>query len=113
MTEVAARQGLGLSAPPSRQDVISALLTEYGNSFGRGDGSPSAFSPVLADKELPPPPPRSDSLKDKPLPAVQRAEQRMSMKFQLRRKRISLNSALSRKVKSCVANLGLLVRVCA
>jgi hypothetical protein len=86
MAEVMSQQGFGLSVPSSRQDVISALLNEYGNSFGRGDGSPCSFSPVPADKELPPPPPRSDSLKDKPLPAVQRAEQRMSMKFQLRGK---------------------------
>lgn len=78
-----AQQGYGLTVPSSRQDVISALLNEYGNSFGRGDG-PSALSPVPTEKELPAPPPRSDSLRNKPLPAVQRAEQRMSMKFQLR-----------------------------
>ncbi|KAH7402504.1 hypothetical protein BKA66DRAFT_564419 [Pyrenochaeta sp. MPI-SDFR-AT-0127] len=67
-----AQQGLGLSAPTSRQDVISALLNDYGNSFK---------SPVPTLKDLPPPPPpRGDSLKNKPLPAVQR----MSMKFQLR-----------------------------
>lgn len=87
MAQVMSQQGFGLSVPGSRQDVISALLNDYGNSFGRGDSSPSAYSPVPADKELPPPPPRSDSL-DKPLPAVQRAEQRMSMKFQLRGRRI-------------------------
>ncbi|KAF1913846.1 hypothetical protein BDU57DRAFT_324467 [Ampelomyces quisqualis] len=84
MAEVMSQQGFGMSVPSSRQDVISELLNEYGTSFGRGDGSPCVRSPVLADKELPPPPPRSDSLEDKPLPAVQRAEQRMSMKFQLR-----------------------------
>ncbi|KAF2823574.1 hypothetical protein CC86DRAFT_372506 [Ophiobolus disseminans] len=84
MTDFMAQQGYGLSAPSSRQDIVSALLSEYGNSFGHGDGSPSAFSPVPADKELPSPPPRSDSLRNKPLPAVARAEQRMSMKFQLR-----------------------------
>lgn len=88
MTDYLSPQGYGLSAPSSRQDIVSALLSEYGNSFGRGDGSPSNYSPVPADKELPPPPPRSDSLRNKPLPAVQRAEQRMSMKFQLRGKRI-------------------------
>jgi hypothetical protein len=90
MTEVMATQGFKLSAPPSRQDVISALLTEYGNSFGRGDASPSAFSPLPIDKELPSPP-RSDSLANKPLPAVQRAEQRMSTKFQLRGKFVLYN----------------------
>lgn len=90
MTDVMAQPGYGLSVPSSRQDVISELLNDYGSSFGRGDG-PSVLSPVPADKELPPPPP-SDSLKSKPLPAVQRAEHRMSMKFQLRGERISLRS---------------------
>jgi hypothetical protein len=86
MADVMAPQGgFKLSAPPSRQDVVSALLTEYGTSFGRGDISSSILSPVPSEKELPLPP-RSDSLADKPLPAVQRAEQRMSMKFQLRGK---------------------------
>jgi hypothetical protein len=88
MTEVMTQQGHGLTAPSSRQDIVSALLNEYGNSFGYGDRSPSTFSPVPADKELPPPPPGSDGLKNKPLPAVERAEQRMSMKFKLRGKRI-------------------------
>jgi hypothetical protein len=90
MAEVMAQQGFGLGVPASRQDVVSALLNDYGNSFGRDDASsPSAFSPVPADKELPPPPPpRSDGMRNKPLPAVQRAEQRMSAKFQLRGKRI-------------------------
>ncbi|KAH7406053.1 hypothetical protein DE146DRAFT_431961 [Phaeosphaeria sp. MPI-PUGE-AT-0046c] len=83
MAEVMSQQGFGLSVPTSRQDIISQLLNDYGNSFGRGDVSSSAYSPVAVDKELPPPPPQSDSL-DKPLPAVQRAEQRMSTKFQLR-----------------------------
>jgi hypothetical protein len=83
-----ARQNIGLSAPQSRQDIVSALLTQYGNSFASDGTSPSgsAFSPVPADKELPPPPPGSDSMRNKPLPAVQRAEQRMSTKFQLRSK---------------------------
>ncbi|KAL1796824.1 hypothetical protein ACET3X_005364 [Alternaria dauci] len=79
MTDVMAQQGL-LSAPASRQDIVSALLNDYGNSFGRGDASPSTYSPVPADKELPPPPPRSDSLARKPLPAALR----MQAKFQLR-----------------------------
>lgn len=89
MAEVMLQQRTGLSAPASRQDVVSALLSAYGSSFGPGDGSPSAFSPVSADKALPPPPPpRSDSLQlqKKPLPAVRRAEERMSTKFQLRGK---------------------------
>ncbi|KAL5117770.1 hypothetical protein ACEQ8H_004380 [Pleosporales sp. CAS-2024a] len=82
MTHVMAQQSHGLSVPSSRRDVISALLHDYGTSFGRGDGS-SALSPVPAEKDLPRPPP-SDILRNKPLPAVQRAEQRMSTKFQLR-----------------------------
>jgi len=97
MTDFMAPTGYGLSAPSSRQDIVSALLSAYGNSFGHGEGSPSTFSPVPADKELPPPPPRSDSLRNKPLPAVERAEQRMSMKFQLRGKlmaNISFRSAV-------------------
>lgn len=86
MADIMAQPGLGLTAPTSRQDIISALLNDYGNSFGRGDASSSDYySPVPALKELPlppPPPPRSDSIKidRKPLPAVQR----MNMKFQLR-----------------------------
>ncbi|CAN9296331.1 unnamed protein product [Alternaria alternata] len=79
MTDVMAQRGL-LSAPASRQDIVSALLNDYGNSFGRGDASPSAYSPVPADKELPPPPPRSDNIARKPLPAALR----MQAKFQLR-----------------------------
>jgi hypothetical protein len=83
-----ARQNIGLSAPQSRQDIVSALLNQYGSSFASDGTSPSGstFSPVPADKELPPPPPSSDSMRNKPLPAVQRAEQRMSTKFQLRSK---------------------------
>jgi hypothetical protein len=75
-----------LNAPSSRQDIVSALLNDYGNSFGYGDASPSAYSPVPALKELPTLPPRSNSIIRKPLPAVQR----MNMKFQLRGKQISL-----------------------
>ncbi|KAI4956357.1 hypothetical protein J4E91_000568 [Alternaria rosae] len=79
MTDVMAQQSM-LSAPASRQDVVSALLNDYGNSFGRGDASPSTWSPVPADKKLPAPPPRSDSIARKPLPAALR----MEAKFQLR-----------------------------
>jgi hypothetical protein len=100
MNRVAAPQGFGLTAPSSRQDVVSALLSAYGSSFEHSDVSPSKFSPVPVDKELPPPPPRSDSLRNKPLPAVQRAEQRMSMKFQLRGKilvRVSEENQVERR----------------
>lgn len=84
MTEVMVRQALALSPPSSRQDIVSALLSDYGNSFGHDDASPTTYSPIPPLKDLPPPPPppRTDSLKNKPLPAVQR----MSMKFQLRGK---------------------------
>lgn len=79
-------------APASRQDIISALLDGYGNSFGRGDESPYNYSPVPALKELPPPPPaereRSNS-NDKPLPSAGY----MSMRFQLRGKEYILNTS--------------------
>lgn len=82
MADIMAQPGFGLSRPASRQDIISALLNDYGNSFGRDDASPTVYSPVPAMKELPPPPPpRSDSLGSKLLlPAVQH----MNRKFQLR-----------------------------
>ncbi|KAL6703766.1 hypothetical protein ACN47E_009065 [Coniothyrium glycines] len=81
MTEVMTQPGLGMTGPSSRQDIVSALLYDYGTSFGHGDESPSTYSPVPALKELPPPPPpRADNLRNRPLPAVQR----MSMKFPLR-----------------------------
>jgi len=89
MTDYMTQQGFGLIAPSSRQDIVSALLSEYGNSFGSDNRDPSVFSPVTANKELPLPPPRSDSLMHKPLPAVARAEMRMSMKFQLRGKHVA------------------------
>ncbi|KAF1939085.1 hypothetical protein EJ02DRAFT_265940 [Clathrospora elynae] len=66
-------------APTSRQDIVSALLNDYGSSFGRGDATASSYSPVPTFKELPPPP-RSNNLARKPLPAVQK----MMMKFELR-----------------------------
>jgi hypothetical protein len=86
MTETMTQRGVGLFAPTSRQDVVSQLLSAYANSFGQGNPSPSRLSPAPADKALPPPPPRSDSLARKPLPAFERAEQRMSTKFPLRSK---------------------------
>lgn len=86
MTETMTQRGVGLLAPTSRQDIVSQLLSAYANSFGQGDPSPSRLSPVPVDKELPPPPPRSDSLVRKPLPAFERAEERMSAKFPLRSK---------------------------
>ncbi|KAF2275896.1 uncharacterized protein EI97DRAFT_60161 [Westerdykella ornata] len=73
MTEVMIPSNFGLSVPSSRQDVISALLNEYGTSFGQTE--PPSWSPVPAPKELPPPPQGSH---EKPLPSA------MSMRFQLR-----------------------------
>ena len=74
MTTLVSQPGLGLTAPSSRQDIISALLNEYGNSFG-GDTSPyNNYSPIPALKELPPPPPK-DTEKSHPA---------LMMRFQLR-----------------------------
>lgn len=87
MADTMAQQSYGLlTRPTSRQDIISALLNDYGNSFGRDDASPTAYSPVPAMKELPPPPQpsRADSIRSKSLLS---AVQRMNMKFQLRGKR--------------------------
>ena len=72
--------------PSAREDIVSALLSDYGNSFEPGDPSPSLHSPTPATKELPPPPPppRSDSIARKPLPA----SERMDAKFQLRGKSV-------------------------
>lgn len=101
MTDVMAQSSLGLNAPASRQDIVSALLNDYGNSFGRGEISPSTYSPVPALKELPPPP-RGDSLDyNKPLPAVQR----MSMKFQLRGKLESFLEAPLQEVEASVMGI--------
>lgn len=85
MTEVMAQQSLDLP-PSSRQDVVSALLNDYGSSFGRGNTSPYSYSPVPAMKELPPPPPEKERnyINDKPLPSA--GHMSMSMRFQLRGK---------------------------
>ncbi|PSN69971.1 hypothetical protein BS50DRAFT_585460 [Corynespora cassiicola Philippines] len=57
MAGIMAQQGLGLTAPSNRQDIVSALLSDYGNSFE----SPDPRSPYAQDqKELPPPPPDSN-----------------------------------------------------
>lgn len=69
MTDVMAQQGLGLNTPTSRQDVVSALLNDY-------YASSSPLSPAF--KELPSPPPGSES--------TTLAVQRMNKKFQLRGK---------------------------
>jgi hypothetical protein len=37
MTSVMNPPGLGLEVPSSRQDVISALLNDYADSFGQND----------------------------------------------------------------------------
>jgi hypothetical protein len=84
-TNITVQQTLAIT-PSSRQDIVSALLSDYGNSFEPGDTSPSLYSPALANKELPlpPPPPRSDSIVRKPVPA----SERMDAKFQLRGKQL-------------------------
>jgi hypothetical protein len=74
MTSVMNPPGLGLEVPSSRQDVISALLNDYADSFGQNDADYGPM-PIPALKELPPPPPSSS---EKPLPSA------LSMRFQLR-----------------------------
>lgn len=72
--------------PTSRQDIVSALLNDYGNSFEDDNSSPYQISPMLSSKELPPPPvetPREEGNgTDRPLPAAEK----MNMPFQLRGK---------------------------
>ncbi|KAF2751692.1 hypothetical protein M011DRAFT_454623 [Sporormia fimetaria CBS 119925] len=73
MTQVMTQPGLSLSVPTSRQDIISALLNDYGTSFGEADGY--GLSPQPNIKELPPPPP------------IEQEKSRitaMNMRFQLR-----------------------------
>lgn len=88
MAEVMAQQGASLGAPSSRQDVVSELLDDYTyeDSYDVEDMSPKA-SLAPAFKELPPPPPRTDSLRDPKAEAIQR----MNTKFQLRGKQFSLH----------------------
>ncbi|KAH7126754.1 hypothetical protein B0J11DRAFT_285406 [Dendryphion nanum] len=74
MASIISQPGLGLTAPSSRQDIISALLNDYGNSFGADTSPYSSYSPNPALKELPPPPPKDDG---KPLSGLM-------MRFQLR-----------------------------
>ena len=83
MTEVMAQQGAALVAPSSRHDVVSELLDDYTyeDSYDTGDVSPkSALAPTF--KDLPPPPPQTESLRDPKAEAIQR----MNAKFQLRGK---------------------------
>ncbi|EMD65472.1 hypothetical protein GGP41_010357 [Bipolaris sorokiniana] len=79
MSDIITQHTLAIT-PSSRQDIVSALLSDYGNSFEPDGKSPSVYSPTSATKELPPPPPRSDSIARKPVPA----SERMDAKFQLR-----------------------------
>lgn len=74
----------GLSAPTSRQDIISALLNDYATSFGRGDACTSVYSPVQELKSLPPTP---NDIPRKQLPP---GVQAMHAKFQLRGKQTLL-----------------------
>ena len=85
MAEIMAQQGAALNAPTSRQDVVSELLDDYTyeDSYDEEEVSPkSSLAPAF--KELPPPPPRTDSLRDPKAEAFQR----MNTKFQLRGKRV-------------------------
>ena len=101
MTAYMAQPRLNLP-PASRQDIISALLNDYGNSFQGGDSSPYQYSPVSSPKDLPPTPPAKEGKysHDKPLPPVGR----MSMRFQLRGNKFTL-------ISSCV--VGVVGVVCA
>ncbi|KAL5435705.1 hypothetical protein PMIN06_001451 [Paraphaeosphaeria minitans] len=76
----------GLSLPPSsRQDVVSALLNDYGSSFEDGSSWPSKSSPVSAFKELPPPPPPDNSrARDYSIGNLSPAVQKMNTPFRLR-----------------------------
>lgn len=72
-----------LSLPPSsRQDVISALLNDYGSSF-----EDVYTSPVPASKELPPPPPAERAReRDFSNDEASTAVQKMNTPFRLRGK---------------------------
>ncbi|KAF2440358.1 hypothetical protein P171DRAFT_99607 [Karstenula rhodostoma CBS 690.94] len=75
----------GLSLPPSsRQDIVSALLNDYGNSFEDGDSSTYETSQVAAFKELPPPPPERARAGDYDDGKASLGVQKMNMPFQLR-----------------------------
>ncbi|KAJ4992734.1 hypothetical protein SVAN01_01780 [Stagonosporopsis vannaccii] len=81
MTEVMNQHAAALTASSSRQDVVSELLDDYTyeDAYDVEDASPqSSLAPAF--KELPPPPPRTDSLRDAKAEAIQR----MNTKFQLR-----------------------------
>ncbi|KAG9379106.1 hypothetical protein A1F94_010875 [Pyrenophora tritici-repentis] len=76
MADVMSQQGL--SAPHSRQDIISALLNEYATGFGRGDACNSVYSPIQELKSLPPTP------HDIPRKQLPPGVQAMHAPFQLR-----------------------------
>ncbi|KAF1934270.1 uncharacterized protein M421DRAFT_411 [Didymella exigua CBS 183.55] len=82
MAEVMGQQGAALTAPPSRQDIVSELLDDYTYEDSYDAESVSSLAPAF--KELPPPP-RTDSLRDPKAEAIQR----MNTKFQLREDDIS------------------------
>lgn len=86
MAEIMAHQGASLIAPASRQDVVSELLDDYTyETYDAEDVSPkSGLAPAF--KDLPLPPPRTDSLRDPKAEAIQR----MNTKFQLRGKQCVL-----------------------
>lgn len=93
MAEVMHQHESALAAPSSRQDVVSELLDDYDytyeDAYNVEDVSPnSKLAPAF--KELPPPPPRTDSLRDAKAEAIQR----MNTKFQLRGKLIFLHTAV-------------------
>ena len=98
MTEVMAQQRAALAAPASRHDVVSELLDDYTyeDSYDAEDLSPkSTLAPAF--KELPSPPPRTDSLRDPKAEAIQR----MNTKFQLRGKQGPVYTPLFEVCEGC------------
>lgn len=83
MSDYMTQQGLALP-PSSRQDIVSALLNDYGNSFDEDTRSPYKMSPVPAFKELPPPPPEDVRARKYSNERASPAFQKMNTPFQLR-----------------------------
>ncbi|KAF1951773.1 hypothetical protein CC80DRAFT_193590 [Byssothecium circinans] len=85
MATIMSQQGIELP-PSSRQDIVSALLNEYG-SFGEDDASLySMYSPAPISKELPPPPPPKTPERERKYSndTAMPYGGRLSMRFQLR-----------------------------
>lgn len=99
------QQSLGVPAAFSRKDIISELLDAYAYNDECGETSPTTLAPTY--KELPPHPPRSDSLRD----PKQEAIQRMNTQFQLRGKQALLLRYANQVVCGGRGRMSWLVRV--